>query len=104
MDARPREILVCHTDDGRKPFLEWLSGLDPKLRGIVRVRLDRIEDGNMGDTKSVGGGVVELRIDYGIGYRVYFGQIGDEVHLIDGGSKRTQDRDIAAARKFWAKP
>jgi putative addiction module killer protein len=43
----------------------------------------------------------ELRIDFGPGYRVYFGQVGDEVHLIDGGSKDTQNADIAAAQKFW---
>lgn len=101
MDAKPKEILICHTDDDRKPFLEWLNGLDPKTRGIVRNRIDRIENGNMGDTRSVGGGVVELRIDFGPGYRVYFGQVGDEIHLIDGGSKQMQDADIAAARDFW---
>jgi putative addiction module killer protein len=101
VEARPREILICHTDDDRQPFLEWLNGLDPKTRGIVRNRMDRIEDGNLGDTRSVGGGVFELRIDFGPGYRVYFGQIGDEIHLIDGGAKNTQDTDISAARDFW---
>lgn len=56
----------------------------------------------MGDTRSVGGGVVELKIDFGPGYRVYFGQKGKEVHLIDGGSKDTQDTDIANSRIFWS--
>jgi putative addiction module killer protein len=101
VEAKPREILICHTTDDRKPFFEWLDGLDPRTRGIVRNRIDRIESGNMGDTRSVGGGVVELRIDFGPGYRVYFGQVGNEVHLIDGGSKQMQDIDITAARKFW---
>jgi putative addiction module killer protein len=81
--------------------LEWLDRLDPKTRGIVRNRLDRIESGNMGDTRSVGGGVIEVRIDFGPGYRVYFGQVGDEVHLIQGGSKQTQESDISSARDFW---
>ena len=81
--------------------MEWLNGLEPKTRGIVRNRIDRLESGNMGDTRSVGGGVFELKVDFGPGYRVYFGQIGDAVHLIDGGSKQTQDADIAAARNFW---
>ena len=101
MDATSREILICQTDDGREPFTEWLSSLDPKTEGIVFNRIDRIEDGNFGDTRSVGGGVSELRIDFGPGYRVYFGQIGNQVHLIDGGSKSTQTRDIASAQKFW---
>lgn len=102
MEAQPREVLICQTDDGREPFSEWLDGLDPKTRGIVRNRIDRVENGNMGDTRSVGGGVVELRIDFGPGYRVYFGQKGDEVHLINGGSKDTQDIDIANSRTFWS--
>jgi putative addiction module killer protein len=102
VEAKPREILICHTDDDRKPFLEWLEELDPKTRGIVRNRIDRIESGNMGDTRSVGGeGVVELRIDFGPGYRIYFGQLGNQVHLINGGSKQKQDADIGAARNFW---
>jgi putative addiction module killer protein len=81
--------------------MEWLDGLDPKTRGIVRNRIDRIENGNLGDTRSVRGGITELRIDFGPGYRVYFGQVGDEVHLIDGGSKDTQSTDIIAAQNFW---
>jgi putative addiction module killer protein len=101
VDATPKEILICQTDTGRESFTEWLNGLDPKTRAIVRVRIDRIEDGIMGDTRGLGGGVVELRIDFGPGYRVYFGQIGNQVHLISGGSKRTQDVDIANARDFW---
>jgi putative addiction module killer protein len=101
LEATPREILICHDDDDRKPFIEWLDGLDPKIRGIVRNRIDRIENGNLGDTRSVGGGVTELRIDFGPGYRVYFGQVGAEVHLIKGGSKQTQDADISSAQDFW---
>lgn len=81
--------------------MEWLNGLDPKTRGIVFNRIDRIESGNFGDTRSVGGGITELRVDFGPGLRVYFGQKGNEVHLIDGGSKQTQDKDIADAQDFW---
>jgi putative addiction module killer protein len=101
VEATPREVLICRTDDDTEPFAEWLGGLDPKTRGIVRNRIDRIENGNLGDTRSVGGGVTELRIDFGPGYRVYFGQKGNEIHLIDGGSKQTQDADISAAQEFW---
>jgi len=101
VEARPREILICRTEEEREPFIEWLSRLDPRTRGIIRNRIDRVESGNLGNTRSVGGGVAELKIDFGPGYRVYFGQIGDQVHLIGGGSKQTQAADIAAAQAFW---
>jgi putative addiction module killer protein len=61
VEAIPREILVCQDDDGREPFTEWLAGLDLPTRARVRVRIDRIEAGNFGDTRPVGEGVSELR-------------------------------------------
>lgn len=64
-------------------------------------RLDRLADGNFGDHKSVKDGVFELRIDYGPGYRVYLFQRGKElVILLCGGDKRTQDADIAKAKRL----
>jgi putative addiction module killer protein len=101
MDAIPREILICQFEEGREPFSEWLAGLDRLTRARVRIRVDRMEDGNFGDVEPVGGGVSELRLDFGPGYRVYFGQKGIEVHLIVGGSKRTQVADIAEAQRLW---
>ncbi len=69
---------------------------------IVRARLNRIRLGNFGDCKSVGGGVEELRIDFGPGYRVYYGREGSlVVVLLCGGDKRTQARDILTAQKYW---
>ena len=65
------------------------------------MRIDRIEEGNFGDVKSVGEQIFELRLDFGPGYRAYFGQVGDQVHLITGGNKSTQTQDIAAAIRFW---
>ena len=103
MEAIPREILICHDEVGRKPFAEWLAGLDVQTRARVRVRIDRIEEGNFGDVEPAGDGVSELRMDLGSGYRVYFSQKGNEVHLILGGAKQTQARDIAFARRFWRK-
>ncbi len=89
--------------NGRRPFEEWLDELNDQ-RAVARVlaRLARVRQGNLGDCKSVGEGVSELRVDYGPGYRVYFGQKGRTlVVLLCGGDKRTQDRDIRLAKLFW---
>lgn len=66
-------------------------------------RIDRVEDGNFGDRGFVGGGVWEIRIHYGPGYRVYYGEDGPAiVLLLCGGDKGTQRRDIRSARELWA--
>ena len=68
----------------------------------VRTAIARMEGGNLSHTKSVGAGVFECRIDFGPGYRVYFGRDGGYlVILLDGGTKKRQRNDIAAARSFW---
>lgn len=89
--------------DGASPFEDWLTGLkDMKARAKIRIRLDRLKLGNFGDCKSVGSGVFELRIDFGPGYRIYFGQIGNTlVVLLCGGDKSSQTKDINNANKFW---
>lgn len=77
-------------------FAKWLGGRQARAR--IQVRLDRLALGLIGDAKSVGSGVSELRVDYGPGYPVYFKQQGREVVvLLAGGDKRTQDRDIRRA-------
>jgi putative addiction module killer protein len=101
LEAMPREILVCQDEDGREPFTEWLNGLDVQTRARVRVRIDRLEEGLFGDVEPVGEGVSELRLDFGPGYRVYFGQKGSQIHLLLGGSKQGQQNDIRQAKKFW---
>ena len=80
-------------------FAEWFAGLrDRAARARILVRIRRLSLGNPGDVKPVGGGVSEMRIDYGPGYRVYFVRRGDTVIvLLCGGDKRHQDRDIAQA-------
>ncbi len=83
MEAIPCELLFCRDDDGREYFTEWfLNDLDVVMRGQVRAWLDRLEDGNFRNVESVGGGVSELKLDFGPCFRVYFGQKGITVHLI----------------------
>jgi putative addiction module killer protein len=99
-----QEIEILLYRRGRStPFSDWLSSLrDGRTVGIVRARLNRIRLGNFGDCKSVGGGIEELRIDFGPGYRIYCGrQSSFVVVLLCGGDKKTQARDILTARKYW---
>lgn len=102
MLVTPKEIEVFRTKAGGVPFEDWLDDLKNK-KAVARVlaRLARVRQGNLGDCKSVGEGVSELRVDCGPGYRVYFGQKGQTlVVLLCGGDKRTQDRDIRLNRKL----
>lgn len=104
MEAQPREIRRYIAPDGKVPFGEWLDSLrDRKAKAKIKERLKRVSLGNLGDYKSVGKAVFELRIDYGSGYRVYFGQIGlTIVLLLLGGDKSTQEQDIRKAQEYWA--
>ena len=98
-----KKLVIFETDEGQCPFSEWLDNLrDRKARGVIRARLNRVQLGNLGDCKSVGDGVFELRIAFGPGYRVYFGQDGERlVILLCGGDKSSQTRDIGRAKDFW---
>ncbi len=103
MEATPREVRIYITKDGKRPFKTWLNSLkDIKAVTKIERRLERLEIGNFGDVRSVGNGVLELRIDYGPGYRVYFGQWGTKiVLLLCGGDKSTQEQDITKAQAYW---
>ena len=84
-------------------FTEWLKRLkDVNARARINVRLRRISlTGNLGDTKSVGNGVYEIRIDYGPGYRVYYSQRGKKILLLlIGGDKSSQQKDIDKAKRL----
>lgn len=104
MSDTPIELLEYLTANEQNPFRDWLEGLrDRQARARIRVRLNRIRLGNFGDCKSVGGGVSELRIPHGPGYRVYFGHKENTVViLLYGGDKKTQSKDIALAQEYWA--
>jgi putative addiction module killer protein len=103
VEVQPRELRVYESSPGTAPFDDWLEGLrDAKGRGVIEVRIDRLETGNFGDCEPVGEGVLELRIDFGPGYRVYFAEDGPKVVLLlIGGNKKTQTKDIKTAKSYW---
>lgn len=87
---------------GRNPFESWFNNLDGTTRARIAIGLGRLENGNFSSTKSVGQGVFEFRLDFGPGYRVYFGKDGETlVILLGGGTKKRQQADIEAARALW---
>ena len=91
------------TADGKVPFREWLATLDRTVRARIQARVLRFETGNLGDHKSVGGGVQEARVMFGAGYRISFGQDGASlVLLLVGGTKATQVKDSRRAQGLLA--
>jgi len=91
------------TAEGRSPFREWLDTLELPVRARVQARIFRFELGNLGDHRSVGAGVWEARLAFGPGFRIYFGQAGQQlILLLLGGDKSTQKRDIRLAKRYWA--
>ncbi len=95
-----REFL---TTEGESPYRRWLDTLDVQVRARIQARIFRFELGNLGDYKSVGDGVLEARLDFGPGYRVYFGLVGTAVVLLLlGGDKGSQARNIRKAKRHWA--
>ena len=88
---------------GGSPFAIWFDDLDAQAAAKVTVAVTRMERGNLSNAKGVGGGVQEFRIDWGPGYRLYFGRDGDTlIILLCGGTKRRQQDDIAEAQAHWA--
>ncbi len=96
------EVREYLTTDGVSPFGKWRNTLDAEVRARIDRALERFVDGNFGDWKGLGAGIVETRIDTGPGYRIYFGRDGLQmVILLAGGIKRTQNRDISEAKNRW---
>jgi putative addiction module killer protein len=87
---------------GEEPFAEWFTALEAAAGAKIARALARMEQGNLSNVKTVGEGVLEYRIDFGPGYRIYFGRDGETiVILLTGGTKKRQQRDIDAARTYW---
>lgn len=97
------EVVEYVLSNGHCPFAEWFDCLDHQAAAKVAAAVERMRAGNFGDHKSVGGGVMERRINYGPGYRIYFGRDGARlVILVGGGTKSRQSSDIQCAQMTWA--
>ena len=105
MDPQPSiRIEIYVTAAGDAPFERWIDGLrDRMARAKVRVQIDRLSLGNFGKCRFLKGGLGELKIDWGPGYRVYFGMVDQKaVLLLCGGDKSSQQKDIDRAQEYWA--
>ena len=103
MNPVERDVRIYRAANRQEPFTVWFDKLtDDRARQKIQARIARLRAGNPGHTRSVGDGVHELKIDFGPGYRVYFGYDGPMiVILLCGGDKSTQNADIRAAKAYW---
>jgi|ERR1700683_2760816 len=102
LPLKPVEVLEYLQPDGRSPYAEWFDGLNAPAAAKVSIALARLSQGNFSRVKGVGSGVHECRIDFGPGYRMYFGKDGERVILLlGGGTKQRQQNDIAGALRRW---
>lgn len=96
------ELIAFHDRSGASPYMEWLASLDWKTRERVLSRVGRLKWGQFGDFKALDGGLYELRLFFGPGFRVYFAEHrGRMILLLTGGDKSTQRKDIKMARDYW---
>ena len=98
-----KTVIVYIDENGNEPYTDWLRSLrDQKTQERIKVRIRRLESGLYGDCEPVGEGVSELRMFFGPGYRVYFGEDAENiVVLLSGGDKSSQKRDIKTAKEYW---
>jgi putative addiction module killer protein len=97
------QVLEYLDAENHSPFRRWFDDLDARAAAKVTIALARLEQGNLSNAKSVGSGLQEYRIDFGPGYRVYFGRDADTlIILLGGGTKKRQRQDIAMAHARWA--
>jgi putative addiction module killer protein len=88
--------------DGRSPYAKWFNRLNAPAAAKIATAIVRMEQGNLSNSKGIGEGVFECRIDFGPGYRIYFGKDGDTlVILLGGGTKKRQQKDIVSAKILW---
>ncbi|MDE0479863.1 MAG: type II toxin-antitoxin system RelE/ParE family toxin [Gammaproteobacteria bacterium] len=96
------EISEYVDSQGNSPYARWFRRLDPVAAAKVTTTIYRMEQGNLSNAKGVGSGVFEQRINFGPGYRIYFGRDGNRlIILLGGGTKARQQRDIESAEIHW---
>ncbi len=102
-EVLPKNLCIFRSKSGALPFAEWFENLkDLRAKQKIISRLARVRAGNLGLVETVGKGVHELKIDFGPGYRVYFGQHRLEIIiLLCGGDKGSQNADIKKAKAYW---
>lgn len=102
-EPQPKTLTVYQDNLGNEPYTKWIDGLrDKQAQRRIRTRIRRLIVGAYGDCEPVGEGVLELRMFFGAGYRVYFGEDeGGIVVLLCGGDKNSQSKDITSAKAYW---
>jgi len=97
-----KRLLLYRTERGRVPVTAWLKKLDLSIRKRIEVCIDKLSLGYLSDCKAISQGVLEMRVHFGPGFRVYFALHGqDIILLLCGGDKSTQGRDIERATEYW---
>ena len=105
-DTRKLEVSAYRTSSGKEPFTEWLDSIrDKTTRGRIKKRMDRVENGNMGDYRRLGTNLYELRLNFGPGYRIYYSIYFTEsdsktILILCAGDKSSQTRDIERAKEY----
>ncbi len=100
--AKERSVQYYYSAPGLAPFRDWRKGIrDQKTRAAIDARIARFRGGNFGDSEPIGGGASESKIDFGPGYRIYYGTDGKKIILLYGGDKSSQDSDIQTAQGYW---
>ena len=95
-------LQIYENESGGSPYRDWILSLDRNTRQRVLNRVMRMAQGQFGDFKSLGAGLYELRLFFGPGFRVYFGEHqGNLILLLTGGDKSTQSKDIKVAKEYW---
>lgn len=103
METRERNVLSYKTSTGQYPYREWkqtMGSLEDVLAAVL-ARETRLSTGNFGNSEPIGAGASESKVDIGPGYRIYYGVDGDDVVLLCGGDKSTQEADIKRAIGYW---
>lgn len=96
------ELKEYQDNRGQSPFARWFDDLDPRAAAKVTAYVTRLKNGNFSRVEGVGNGVFECKIDFGPGYRVYFGKDGERlIILLGGGAKKRQSKDIQTAKECW---